>query len=418
MHILLIHQAFMTGDEAGGTRHYELARHLIRSGHRFTAIASTLSYLTGQHHSGDGQLVQRRENDIRVYRSYTYPALHRSFVHRVVGFLSFMVSSVVIGTQVRDVDVAWGTSPPIFQGISAWLLAKLKRVPFLFEVRDLWPAFAVDMGVLRNPALVWAAEWLECFLYHHADHIIVNSPAYADHVHSKGVQADRVTLVPNGVETSMFDPDADGTAVRREFGLNGRFVVLYAGAHGPANDLGIVLQAADRLRERTDIVFVLVGDGKEKSSLVRQAEEMALPNVVFIPAKPKVRMPEFLAAADAGLAVLKDIPMFTTTYPNKVFDYMAAGRPTILVIDGVIRKVVESAGGGVFVPPGDPVALAEAVCDLAADPERCQRMGRSARAYVEAHFERVQQAEKLESVLTVLIDAGEDNYGADSQARP
>jgi len=399
MHILLIHQAFMTGDEAGGTRHYELARHLIQSGHRFTAIASRISYLTGRRRSGEGWLTRQQEDGITIYRSYTYPALHRSFVHRAVSFLSFMVSSMLAGIRVKGVDVVWGTSPPIFQGISAWLLARLKRVPFVFEVRDLWPAFAVDMGVLRNPALIWAAEWLERFLYHHADHLVVNSPAYVDHLQSKGVPVERVTLVPNSVETSMFDPAADGAAVRREVGLDGRFVVLYAGAHGPANDLGIVLQAADRLRERRDIAFVLVGDGKEKQNLMRQAEEMALPNVHFIPAQPKSRMPELLAAADAGLAILKDIPMFTTTYPNKVFDYMAAGRPTVLAIDGVIREVIEAAEGGVFVPPGDPDALAKAVGDLADDRKRCRRLGQSARAYVEAHFERRDQVLKLKTVL-------------------
>jgi glycosyltransferase involved in cell wall biosynthesis len=410
MHILLIHQAFMTSDEAGGTRHYELARHLIRAGHLFTAIASTISYLTGGRRSGDGWLTQKQVEGITVYRSYTYSALHRSFMHRVVSFLSFMLSSLLAGIRVKRVDAVWGTSPPIFQGATAWLLARLKRAPFVFEVRDLWPAFAVDMGVLRNPALIWAAEWLERFLYHHADHIIVNSPAYVNHVRGKGVPAEGVTLVPNGVETAMFDPDADGRAVRCEFGLNERFVVLYAGAHGPANDLGVVLQAADRLRERTDIVFVLAGDGKERPSLIRQAEEMTLPNVVFIPAQPKARMPELLAAADAGLAILRDIPMFTTTYPNKVFDYMAAGRPTVLAIDGAIREVVEAAKGGIFVPPGDPVVLAEAVRNLAANRDQCQRMGWSGRAYVEAHFERIQQAEKLERVLTSLVDKGKGQF--------
>ena len=227
MHVLLVHQAFMTGREAGGTRHYELARHLIRAGHRFTAIASTISYLTGQRHSNGGWLTQRQVDGITVYRSYTYPALHRSFVHRMASFLSFMFSSLLAGIRVaKEVDVVWGTSPPIFQGITAWLLARLKQVTFVFEVRDLWPAFAVDMGVLRNSVLIRAAEWLERFLYHHADHLIVNSPAYLDHVRSKGVPTERVTLVPNGVETAMFDPQADGSAVRHEFGLSGRFVVL------------------------------------------------------------------------------------------------------------------------------------------------------------------------------------------------
>jgi glycosyltransferase involved in cell wall biosynthesis len=404
MHILLIHQAFMTGNEAGGTRHYELAQHLTREGHRFTAVASTISYLTGKKQTPGQATAQETGEGITVHRAYTYLALHRSFFHRMFSFLSFMVSSVLTGLRVKNVDIVWGTSPPIFQGLSAWLVARLKRVPFLFEVRDLWPAFAVDMGVLRNPVLIWAAERLEHFLYHHADHIIVNSPAYVTHVQSKGVPEAKVTLIPNGVETGMFDPEAEGAAVRQEFGLDDRFVVLYAGAHGPANDLGTVLQAADNLRDRPDIVFALVGDGKDKPHLVQQAETMALSNIRFIPAQPKSRMPELLAAADAGLAILQNIPMFATTYPNKVFDYMAAGRPTVLVIDGVIRDVIEAAQGGIFVPPGDPAVLAEVVRNLANDIEECKQMGQSARTYVETHFERAQQAEKLVHVLTSLAN--------------
>jgi glycosyltransferase involved in cell wall biosynthesis len=402
MHILLIHQAFMTGEGAGGTRHYELAQHLVQNNHRFTAIASTISYLTGKRHSDDKNDNQNPASGVSVHRSYTYPALHRSFVHRVVSFLSFMVSSLLTGLRIKDVDIVWGTSPPIFQAPSAWLLARMKRAPFVLEVRDLWPAFAVDMDVLRNPLLIWMAEWIERFLYHRADHIIVNSPAYVGHVRDKGIPAERVTMIPNGVETAMFDPRAEGDKVRQEWNLNDHFVVLYAGAHGPANDLGTVLRAADRLRDRRDIVFTMVGDGKDKPDLMQQAEAMNLPNVRFIAAQPKSRMPGILAAADVGLAILKDIPMFATTYPNKVFDYMAAGRPTVLAIDGVIREVVEAAEGGVFTPPGDPGALAEVVRDLADHPERCREMGQSARAYVEAHFERVQQAEKLEEMLLSL----------------
>lgn len=393
----------MTGSDAGGTRHYELAHYLTQAGHRFTAIASTISYLTGKRHS-ETDAASKQEDGITLHRAYTYPAVHRSFVHRVFSFLSFMISSVLMGLRTGKVDVVWGTSPPIFQAVSAWALARLKRASFLLEVRDLWPAFAVDMGVLRNPLLIWLAERLERFLYHHADYVIVNSPAYVAHVQSKGAAARKVALIPNGVETGMFDPEADGAAVRREFQLEGRFVVLYAGAHGPANDLGLVLQAADRLRDREDIAFVLVGDGKDKPGLVQQAEAMALSNVHFIPAQPKARMPELLTAADAGLAILQNIPMFTTTYPNKVFDYMAAGRPTVLVIDGVIREVIEAARGGIFVPPGDPAALAEAVRTLADDAESCRDMGQSARAYVEAHFDRAQQAEKLLHVLVSLVN--------------
>ncbi len=184
MHILLIHQAFAALDEPGGTRHHELARHLAQRGHRVTIIASPVSYLTGKIRSGRSRWVERQSDgaQITILRTYTYPALHRSFVHRVFSFLSFMLSSFLLGLGVRQVDLVWGTSPPIFQGVTAWLLSRLKRVPFLFEVRDLWPAFAVAVGVLHQPLLIRLSEWLERFLYRRAKVVVVNSPGYIEHV--------------------------------------------------------------------------------------------------------------------------------------------------------------------------------------------------------------------------------------------
>jgi len=401
MHILLIHQAFATEQEAGGTRHYELARHLMQQGHRVTIIASSVSYLTGQVlPSTRGHWTVREQLDgIEVLRTWAYAALHRSFFTRILSFLSFMFSSFVAALQVRDVDIVWGTSPPIFQAFSAYLVARLKRIPFVFEVRDLWPDFAIETGVLRNPLLIWASRRLERFLYRNADRLIVNSPGFIPHLRRCGVPKEKIALIPNGVEVSMFNPADQGKAIRQELGLENKFIAFYAGAHGLANDLGTVLLAAKRLEAYPDIVFVLVGDGKERPNLIRQAEELGLSNVRFVPAQPKARMPQFLAAADVCIAILKPIPMFTTTYPNKVFDYMAAGRPTVLAIDGVIREMIEDSNGGTFVRPGDPTALAEAVLRYYQDPDLRHRHGQNARSYVAAHFDRSQQALKLDGAF-------------------
>jgi len=401
MHILLIHQAFMTGQEAGGTRHYELARHLVKHGYCVTIIGSTVSYLTGQPlPSARGHWVVREHLDgIEVQRTWTYAGLHRSFFTRVLSFLSFMLSSFMAALLVRNVDIVWGTNPPIFQAVTAYLVARLKRVPFVFEVRDLWPDFAIETGVLRNPLLIWLARRLERFLYHHADRLIVNSPGFIPHLCRCGVPEDKIDLVPNGVEVSMFNPTDRGKAIRQELGLEDKFIALYAGAHGLANDLETVLLAAKRLENHPDIVFVLVGDGKERPNLIRRAEDLGLSNVRFVPAQPKARMPQFLAAADVCIAILQPIPMFTTTYPNKVFDYMAAGRPTVLAIDGVIREVIEAADGGTFVRPGDPEALAEAVLAYYQNPDPRRRHGHNARSYVATHFDRQEQALKLQATF-------------------
>jgi glycosyltransferase involved in cell wall biosynthesis len=396
--LVLIHQAFASPGEPGGTRHYELARHCVEQGHAVTIVASRLSYLTGQ------PIAEREQHldGVRVRRAYAYPALHRSFIWRIVSFLSFMLSSVWTALRVGPVDVVMGTTPPIFQAVSAWAVALLRRRPFLLEVRDLWPEFAIGLGVLKNPLLIKLSRWLEKFLYARATHLLVNSPAYRDYLIDKGVPARKVSLIANGVDPSMFDPAADGAALRQTWQLGDKFVVTYAGALGLANDIPTLLQAAAQLRDQTQIQFLLVGDGKERATLEMQAREMNLSNVTFTGSQPKSAMREVLALSDACVAILQDIPMFRTTYPNKVFDYMAAGRPTVLAIDGVIRQVIEAARGGIFVPPGDATALAQAVRQLATDREQTRAMGRAARAYVVAHFNRQQQAADFAALLQQL----------------
>lgn len=387
--------------EAGGTRHYELAQHLAERGHRVTIIASQVSYLTGKAESAPAEEHAGPANRVKILRAYTYKALHRSFIHRVISFFSFMFSSFLLGLRVQQVDLVWGTSPPIFQGVTAWALARLKRVPFLFEVRDLWPAFAIDVGVLRNPILIRASLWLEAFLYHRADRLMVNSPGFIEHVTRRGAQ--QVALIPNGADAAMFDPYASGAGFREDFDLQGKFVAVYAGAHGMSNDLGVLLQAAQELADAQQVIIALLGDGKEKPALIKMAEDMKLKNVRFIPPLPKVRMAQALAAADACIAILKPIPMYATVYPNKVFDYLAAGRPVILAIDGVIRQVVEAAGAGVFVPPGDAHALALALRQLASQPDLGRAMGLRGRQYVEAHFNRPDLAEKLVGLVEEMV---------------
>ena len=404
MHVLLIHQAFVSPSEAGGTRHFELGQSLLKAGHRFTIVASDVSYLTGNPLFDRQSLITEQEfQGIRVLRAYTYPSVHRGFVWRVVSFLSFMVSSVYAGMKAGPIDLVIGTSPPIFQAVSAWLVAVLRRRPFLLEIRDLWPAFAIDMGVLKNSVLIGLSRWLENFLYARADHILVNSPAYRDYVHSKEIAFEKISLIANGVDPTLFDPRLTGGDIRQELALGSDcFVVTYAGALGMANDIPTVLRAAERLRDHKNIQFLLVGDGKEQPNLKKMAEKRKLQNVIFAGARPKADMPRILAASDACLAVLMDIPMFRTTYPNKVFDYMAAERPTLLAIDGVIREVIEAAGGGLFVPPGDDEALAAAVLKLSSNPDLAREMGSAARSFVVHHFNRSDQSKEFVALVSRL----------------
>ena len=404
MRILLINQSFVSPDEPGHTRHFEMAQFLRAHGHELVIVASDLNYQTGQ------RTVKRRGiyseqiiDGVKVLRTYIYPSLHRSYFWRIISFFSFMFSSVWTALLVKDVDLVMGTTPPIFQAASAWFVALVRRKSFLLEVRDLWPEFAVDMGVLTNPFIIGLARWLEMFLYQRATHILVNSPAYKEYMIEKGVPEKKITFIPYGTDVDMFNPSVDGSQIRKELGLDDTFAVVYAGALGAANDIYTVLRAADRLRNEPNIRFVLFGDGKERVPLEREAQRLNLKNVVFAGVHAKKEMPFVLASADVCLAILQNIKMFRTTYPNKVFDYMAAGRATILVIDGVIREVIEASKGGAFVQPGDDEKLASTILELSQDPLRVKQMGVNAREYLVKHLDRRDRLDETLRFLQSLV---------------
>jgi len=400
MRILLIHQIFVAHKEVGGTRHFELAKILKRKGIDFTIVASDLNYLTGSRVFKKPKLIKTQHiEDLKVIRAYTIPLLHKSYTGRLLSFLSFMVTSILAGLKETNIDIVMGTSPPLFQGLSAYIISRYRKVPFVMEVRDLWIDFSVQLGVVKNRIAVLIAKKIENFLYNHADAVIVNSPGFIKHILNKGVNKNKIFLVPNGVHVKMFDVNNNGNEIRKKLRLNNKFIVLYAGAHGLANDLQTILLSAKILKDNKNIVFILIGDGKEKSNLVQMAKKLELENVLFLSPQPKSEIPKYIAASDVCVAILKPIPLFKTTYPNKVFDYMASGKPTILAIDGVIRKVIEEAQGGIFVPPGDPKALADAIIFYLENPKIKILHGKNAKNYVIKNFDREKQAVILKEIL-------------------
>lgn len=400
MHILLIHQAYAGPRDPGGTRHHELATYLAARGHRTTIIASEVSYLTGTSvAAGDSE----ETAGVRVIR-LPGSDLHRSFAARGTSFARFGAGALAAALRIPDVDVVWGTTPPLPQLLPAWLASLRAPGGLVVEERDLWPEFAIGMGVLREGAVTDAALAFKRWVYRRARRVVINSPGFLPFLRGYGVDEGKIHVIPNGVDPLPFDPEARGEEHRRSWRAGDRFVVLYAGALGAANALDVVLDAASELRG-SRALFVLLGDGKERGALERRAGEMALDNVLFVPAQPKDQVPGLLAASDACLACLKDIPLFRTTFPNKVFDYMAGGRPVLLQIDGVIREVVEEAGAGLFVPPGDAPALAAAVRAMMADPEAARAMGRRGRVAVCERFDRRLQGRQIEALFEELLPA-------------
>ncbi|MDA7950693.1 MAG: glycosyltransferase family 4 protein [Pirellulaceae bacterium] len=401
MHILAIHQLFNSSAQAGSTRHYELFSHVVACGHEITVITSDLTYLSGE--------VATKEEEfpkgLTILRIKTPRVLHKGFLWRVYAFLYFTWFAFWKGLFVSRVDLVWGTSPPIFQTLSAYLVALCRWRPFVFEVRDLWPDFAISMKVLKNPLLIVVAKIYEKMSYRLANRIIINSPGFQKHLIAKGVPAEKLSLIPNGVLVDDFcgvslEAESLSATFMESWDLAGKYVVVYTGAMGPANDLITLLEAAEKLKSNEKIRFVLIGGGKEVSALEKIAAEKKLTNLLFVSPLSKDQMPAALAIADLCVATLLPIPLFDTTYPNKVFDYMAAAKPTLLGIDGVIREVVEVAEAGLFVEPGNSSLLAKKIEFFYKHPEAGKEMGQKGRAYVREHFDRRLQGEKLVALLS------------------
>jgi len=395
MRILVIHQHYLLPGQPGGSRFNELARLWADQGHEVTVIAGTLNYATGERPARyrGKWITKERDGKVTVWRCFVPSTYTKSYLGRSWAFFGFTLSAATAALMEREADVVIATSPPLVTPIPGWIAARLRRNPakFIFEIRDLWPESAVTTGVLKEGAVLTRALYaLERGACAAADRINVLTPAFRDDLIKRGLaSAAKISFVPNGADVSMFQPGTRDNPVRKEQGWGDRFVVMYSGAHGRANAVDQLLDAAELLKDRKDILIAMVGDGPERANLELDAKQRGLTNVQFCGPQPKERMPDFVNACDVGAAVLQDNPTFRTVYPNKVFDYMACGKPALLAIDGVARQLVcEEAKAGVFAKPEDPEALAQAIRNLAEDPVARAEMGSRGRQWVLANATR------------------------------
>ncbi|MBI5512263.1 MAG: glycosyltransferase family 4 protein [Deltaproteobacteria bacterium] len=411
MHIVVIHQYYLLPGRSGGSRFNEFARLWTQAGHQVTVLAGSLDYATGAvPEAYRGRLVTtERDGLATVHRCWVPSSYGKGYLGRAGAFAGFALASSWAGlVKVRAPDVVIATSPPLTATVPGFLAARLRwrRVPWVFEMRDLWPESAVTTGVLREGSgLTRALYGLERGAARLATRVNVLTPAFREDIVRRGlVTEDRVVFIPNGADVALFTPSARDNEVRRELGWGDRFVVLYAGAHGRANAIMQLVDAAERLKHRPDILLASVGDGPERQACEAEASRRGLANITFHGSQPKDRMPLFVAACDVGAAVLQDNPTFRTVYPNKVFDYMAGERPTLLAIDGVARSLVcEEARAGVFARPEDPEDLARVIVTLEADRGEGRAMGARGRAWVLANATRESLAARYLSVLESLV---------------
>lgn len=412
MRILVIHQQYLMPGSPGGSRFNEFARIWSEAGHEVAVIAGNLEYLTGQVPPAyrGRWIVEERDGPVRVFRCHVPASYSKGYVGRAWAFFGFTLSATTAVIRRFDPDIVIATSPPLVTVVPGWLAARpwqRRRTPWIFEMRDLWPESAISTGVLREGSLIarglYALERWGCRV---ADGINVLTPAFRDDLLARGLAPDsKISFVPNGADVSMFRPGPRDNAFRREAGWGDRFVVLYAGAHGRANALDQLVEAAERLRARRDILIATVGDGPERRPLEEKARRRGLDNIEFCGPRPKDAMPDVVVACDVGAAVLQKNRTFRTVYPNKVFDYMACERATLLAIDGVARRLVcDEARAGLFAEPEDADAIARAVIELADRPEERAAMGRRGRAWVLANATRDALALRYLDVMRAVVE--------------
>ncbi len=404
MRVLYLSQYFPPEVGATQTRAHEMAAGLIQAGHQVTMLTELPNHPEGIIRPPyRGRLWVREPFDgIDVVRVWVKAAPVKTMRTRLAFYISYMVNATLAGLLLArgHYDVLYATSPPLFVGAAALALSLLRRIPMVFEVRDLWPESAVALGELANPRWIRWATWLEERCYHHARRIVVVTHGIRHRLIERSVPADRLVLIPNGANTDLFSAQpAEGQARRQELGLDRHFVVIYAGILGIAQGLETVLHAAQLLQDNPSIRFLLIGDGPCKSELLRIKEEWKLSNVTMLDAQPRVAIPAYLSAADIALVPLRRVDIFQGAVPSKLFDAWACACPVLLSIGGEAQQIVERAQGGVFVPPESPAELAEAIRALAADRARCRKYGLNGRRFVEQHYSRQAQARMLVELL-------------------
>jgi glycosyltransferase involved in cell wall biosynthesis len=413
VHILFLTDNFPPETNAPATRTHEHARRWVRGGHKVTVITGVPNFPSGKIHAGYRNKPWQQEtvDGVRVIRVWTYITANEGFVRRSLDYLSFMVTGGLAGLFVQKPDVIVATSPQFFNALGGCLLSIVRRRPFVFELRDLWPDSISAVGAMQEGAAIRFLRRMECWLYRRATRIVSVTQSFKEILVRNGVPAEKIVVVPNGVDPEAFTPGPKPAALERKLGLEGKFVAAYVGTIGMAHGLGTILDSAALLRERTDIAFVLVGTGAEHAKLEAEARARGLANVRFVGAVSKAEVRDYWRLCDVALVLLRDLPLFQHVIPSKIFEAWGSGRPVILGVRGESAGIVESAAGGVIIPPEDAAALATAIQRLAGHRPEAHALGRAGRTHVEREYDREDLAGLM---LEVICEAGRARRSVDA----
>lgn len=419
MRILLIHQYFLELDDGGGSRFNEMAKTWSEDGHSVTVLAGMM-HANGKEKRPEYKgkfFVKHTHSKVEVIRCHVSESYNINFLGRLWGYFSFVFASIYAGLfkVTGKYDVILVTSPPLFVGITAYLLSIFKRIPMVFEVRDLWPESAIDTGVLKNSIIIKLTYWFERFIYKKATLINVLTPAFREKlIEEKSVPKEKVIFIPNAADFSISDgileSDFDREKFRKQHGFNDKKVIIYVGAHGVANHLIQVIETAELIqKELPEVLFLLIGGGMQKDKLKEEVNKRNLKNIRFLDPVPKKEVFKYILASDFGSSVLKKVDTFKTIYSNKTFDYMACKRPIFMLIDGVSRKLVEDAACGVYVEPENPSDYVSKIKLLLAKPEQeLELMGESGYQFAKSQFDREVLAQDYLRRLSKVVDYKDD----------
>jgi len=398
---------------APAARVAELSTLWAEAGHDVTVLTGFPNHPTGvvppQYRRQMWRLAMREQwNAINVVRTWLLPLPNRKPYERILNYSSFAVSAASSGMLVERPDLIIATSPQLLTGVAGYWLAQWKRVPFVLEIRDLWPESLAAVGIgAQNSLMYRTLERIAGFLYRRCDHVVVVTSAFRDALTDNwNIPSDKISVVENGVDTGLFRPrSAEALRIRAAMRWEDNFVVSYVGTMGMAQGLEIVIDTAARLQARAPAIqFLFVGEGAEKQRIVELVQHKALNNVCFVDQQSREKIPNYISASDVCIVPLRRSGLFRTVLPTKLLEFMACAKPVIVGVDGLARKIVDDAKAGIFVEPQNSVALADAVLHLSRHPELCAALGENGRQYILQRFTRRQTAQTYMQVLEYVID--------------
>lgn len=416
MKILYISQYFPPEMGAPAARVSELSRHWVEAGHEVTVLTGFPNHPDGVVRPEYRRRFRRgicREqwSGVNVVRTWLLPFPNRKPYERILNYSSFCASAAITGSFLSRPDVVIATSPQLLVGLSGCFVSRLKRVPFVLEVRDLWPESLAAAGVGGHTSTLYRGiDRLANFLYRAADHIAVVTPAFRENlIQVRNIPPSKISVVPNGVETQTFAPQLPDSELRSSLGAEGKFLVSYIGTLGLAHGLETLLESAERLQATSpEIVFLLLGEGADRERILTLAESKKLTNLRFVPQQPRERIPAYIAASDVCLVMLRDSAVFDTVIPTKMLEFMACAKPVILTARGQAKSVLESAGAGVAVPPADAGELCRAILRLQQQPALREQMGRTGRSYIVQNLSRRATAHHYLEVLGRILESNSE----------